>query len=68
MLSLQNKINLTEATLNMVSRDNRAQRIINIYQSRIDRLHRELTELTNFPPESHAELEIEAIAYILVSN
>jgi superfamily II DNA or RNA helicase len=67
-LSLENKINLTQGTLSLVKSDNRAQKIINIYQSRIDRLNRELSDLINFPPEIGAELELEAVAYVLVSN
>lgn len=67
-LSLLNKIHLAEGTLDKVRQDRREQRIITIYQSRIDRLSRELTDLERNPKMIPAELELEAVAYVLVSN
>ena len=67
-LSLANKINLAQGTLNKVRENRRDPKIITIYQSRIDRLNRELAELIRNPNMVAAELELEAVAYVLVSN
>jgi len=67
-LSLANKIKLAQGTLNKVRQDRRDPKIITIYQSRIDRLNRELAEITRNPNMTPAELELEAVAYVIVSN
>ena len=67
-LSLQNKINLTKATVEKMRQVNRDPKTIAGYQSRIDRLTREFAVLIKDPRMIPAELELEATAYVLVSN
>lgn len=67
-LSLQNKIARRSNTLTQVQRDNRSQSILNIHQSQIRRWNEELAKIDEDSNEASADLELETIAYVVVTR